>query len=135
MVARASVQQIARSRTGLTEEQISSMSPAELWDVIYASQPPKQPQDQRETYFPTGFTGPQKTELNEEAERRNFRRTSDVNSLTDIVVTGNNPGRGRLEKASIHCCKIMTHAQFLAYARHGVVDVSDREAQGLIRDG
>lgn len=129
---RNKVESIARSKTSLSTDQISSMGTNELWNEIYASQPPKKPTDDRPTFFPTGFDKSTKELLIEEAEKLGFRKTGDVNGATDFVVTGETPGAGRLKKAEANGCRILTHAQFLVLARLGVVDVTDEEAREIL---
>lgn len=129
---RSKVESIARSKTTLSADQISSLETQELWNEIYAAQPPRKPKDERPTFFPTGFDKSKKDALISEAEELGFRKTGDVNGATDFVVTGETPGAGRLKKAKAHECTVLTHAQFLVLARHGVVDVSDDEARKLI---
>lgn len=126
------VEAIARSKTTLSENQISLLSTPSLWNEIYAADPPKKATDDRPTYFPTGFNKSDKEALIEEAEALGFRKTSDVNGATDFVVTGDNPGKGRLKKAKINECTVLTYAQFVAFARHGVIDETDAEARNLL---
>lgn len=88
--------------------------------------------DDRPTFFPTGFDKSGKEALESEAKKLGFRKTSDVNGATDFVVTGERPGAGRLRKAKENECTVLTHAQFLAFARHGVIDVTDEEAREML---
>lgn len=129
---RSRVEAIARSKTTLSPDEISRFTTKELWKEIYAAQPPKKPTDDRPTFFPTGFSQAEKTALIQEAEELGFRKTSDVNGSTDFVVTGDSPGAGRLKKAEANECTVLTHAQFLAFARHGVIDISDDEARAMM---
>lgn len=108
------------------------MTTKELWHEIYVAQPPKKPTDDRPTFFPTGFDKVEKEALGREAEELGFRKTSDVNGATDFVVTGETPGAGRLRKAEVNECTVLTHAQFLVFARHGVIDVTDEEARKMM---
>jgi NAD-dependent DNA ligase len=123
------VEEIARSKTNLSASEVSQMDTEGLWREIYACAPPKKTPDNRPTFFPTGFAKAERDSLIVEAEGLGFRKTGDVNRLTDFVVTGDSPGAGRLEKASRNGCTVLTAAQFLAFARHGVIDASDEDAR------
>ena len=127
------VEEIARSKTNLSASEVSQMATKDLWREIYACAPPKKSPDNRPTFFPTGFSKAEKESLVAEAEGLGIRTTSDVNGSTDFVVKGENPGNGRLEKADRNGCTVMTHAQFLAFVRHGVIDASDDDARAALK--
>lgn len=131
---RSRVEAIARSKTTLSADQISTMKTTELWHAIYAAAPPRKVADDRPTFFPTGFDRAEKETLVDEAMKLGFRKTSDVNGATDFVVTGDAPGAGRLKKAKANECTVLTHAQFLVFARHGVIETTDDEARRMLDD-
>ncbi|WP_299820514.1 BRCT domain-containing protein [uncultured Jannaschia sp.] len=125
------VSKILRSKSDLSAEEIDGMSDAEAWDHVYAfGAARKKPEDTRTRITLTGFTPSQKSVLKDAAEMTGaYRVMSGMAKSTAILVVGAEPGEKKIAAARRNDVPMMSGAQFLVLALHGVHATTDPEAR------
>ncbi|EEX92050.1 hypothetical protein VIOR3934_01415 [Vibrio orientalis CIP 102891 = ATCC 33934] len=111
---------ILLSKTDLTEEEISQLSDAEAWQIIYSTRAKKVVDSRLQVCF-TGFGTTEKNELTEMASANNFNVVKSVTKKLDFLVGGVNAGPKKLEKAEMQGVQVLTADQFKSLAETGEI--------------
>lgn len=109
--------QILKSKTDLTDEEINQLTDQRAWEIIYSLQAQK-PDYRFEVCF-TGFSPADKARLKCLAEENNIKVRTSVTKNLNYLVTGDDPGPSKLEKARATGKQIITEAEFVSLIQTG----------------
>ncbi len=116
------VAMILRSRTNLSDEQISQMSDAEGWQLIYTVKRPKsQALKKTNQICFTGFSPSEKDKLGQLAAADGLDVVKSVTHSLAYLVTGPNAGPAKLKKAREQNVVIMDEGQFAQFLHDGEI--------------
>lgn len=119
---------ILRSKTDLSDDDISSLSEAEAWEEIYAASPPKAPSDMRTRATISGFPKSEQAEKKKIVEAMGFRVMSGMAKSTEILIIGNDPGPVKLIEAKERNLSIYEWEEFLEEFSPNIIEQSEQEA-------
>lgn len=109
---------ILLSKTDMTKEEISVLSDAEAWDIIYSTRKTKAKDNRLQICF-TGFGSTQKQELANFAEANNLNVVSSVTVKLDFLCGGENAGPKKIEKAESQGVQFLNANQFVKLIETG----------------
>jgi BRCT domain type II-containing protein len=115
--SREKLELILRSKTGLTQEQISSISDGDGWRLVYEASPNRRA-DRVEICF-TGFTAPEKEEMELIATRIGMTVVQQVNMNLRYLCIGDKPGPAKMDLAKQRRKKIISKDEFLLLVETG----------------
>lgn len=101
---------ILKTQTDLTDSDLSQLSEAEGWKLVYSLRPPKKVR-LNEICF-TGFGYSANKELTIIAEENNFHVVKSVTVKLDFLCCGENPGPSKMAKAKNNCSHIIDEEEF-----------------------
>jgi DNA polymerase-3 subunit epsilon len=111
---------ILKSRTDLSDEQISLLSDADGWRLIYALKPPKSQLHKKTNQICfTGFSASEKDRLGQLATDDGLDVVKTVTQSLAYLVTGPNAGPAKLKKAREQDVIVMDEAQFAKFLQDG----------------
>lgn len=87
---------ILKSKTELTEKELTNLTEKQGWEIVYSLKPKKEPKI--EICF-TGFTPPEKDNLIKVAEKNNFHIAKSVTVSLNFLCCGDNAGPSKIKKA------------------------------------
>ena len=111
---------ILLSKSGLSKEEISSMSDAEAWKAIYSLRAGK-PKDNRLEVCFTGFDIKKRQELVDVADNNNLKVVSSVTKKLDFLCVGENAGPKKIEKARVQGVPFLNEEQFIKFIKTGEI--------------
>jgi NAD-dependent DNA ligase len=109
-MATGKVVNILKSKTELTREEIEALTNQQAWEMVY-SLPSKKQNYLMEVCF-TGFTPSEKAALVAMAEECKIKVRTSVTKNLDYLVTGDDPGPSKLDKAESTGKAIITGKEF-----------------------
>jgi NAD-dependent DNA ligase len=107
--------QILRSRSGLTDEQIISLSEKEAWDLIYeidAKQKEERNANRKPTVCFTGFNKTDKAAIEAKAIERGMKPVTSISQSLNYLVLGETPGPSKVSKAEAAGVRIIQAHEF-----------------------
>jgi NAD-dependent DNA ligase len=105
---------ILRSKTGMSFEDIDTLTEKEGWALVYASRETPKPKSKTPQICFTGFELDDKAELAGIAAHQGFEVKNSVTVGLTCLVLGAEPGPSKIEKArSIKGCEIVSRSEFL----------------------
>jgi NAD-dependent DNA ligase len=110
--------QILKSKTNLTENEISLLSEAEGWNIVYSLNKPKE--KLQEVCF-TGFTPNDREILEKLAEKYDFSVVKSITKHLSILCVGENAGPTKIEKAKMQNTNILTEKEFKSLVKTGEI--------------
>lgn len=102
----------------MTEEEVSSLSDAEAWKIIYSFRTAKIKDNRLQVCF-TGFGVSKKQELVALANNQNFNVVSSVTKKLDFLCGGGNAGPKKIEKAESQGVQFLNEEQFICLIETG----------------
>ena len=111
---------ILLSKSDMSKDEISSLSDAEAWKIIYSIRSSKAKDDRIQICF-TGFGVSKKQELIEISNKNNFKVVSSVTKKLDYLCGGENAGPKKIEKAEAQGVQFLTESQFLQLVETGEI--------------
>ena len=113
---------ILRAKFTLTPLEISEMTEAEGWALVYSNvaRPGSRTRKQLEICF-TGFSADEKEKLMAIAVAKQIKPVGNVTKNLLMLVAGENAGPAKLQKAREQDTPIVTFNQFLEFIETGVV--------------
>jgi len=111
---------ILLSRSDMTKEQISSLSDAEAWKIIYSIRTAKAKDTRLQVCF-TGFGASKKQKLIDLANKNNFKVVSSVTKNLDYLCGGENAGPKKIEKAEAQGVQFLNENQFVHLIETGEI--------------
>jgi NAD-dependent DNA ligase len=121
-MASEKVTMILKSKTNLTHEEISKMTDAEGWGLIYTlkHQGTKNKEKENEICF-TGFSPSDKDRLRKIAEENGLKFVTKVTKCLTILCIGENAGPAKLKQAKEQEAVILTEDQFFRFLETGEI--------------
>ncbi|POR10146.1 NAD-dependent DNA ligase LigA [Diaphorobacter sp. LR2014-1] len=113
------LRRILRSRTDLTDEQISLLTDREGWSLVYSVQK-KRPSKGPEICF-TGLSASERATLEETASNNGLHVASSVTKNLMLLVAGENAGPAKLKKASDQGVAVISKEEFLHFLETGEI--------------
>lgn len=111
---------ILLSKSDMSKEEISALSDAEAWKLIYSIRTVKAKDNRLQVCF-TGFGTSKKQELIDLANSNNFRVVSSVTQKLDFLCGGENAGPKKIEKAEAQGVQFLNEEQFIKLVETGEV--------------
>ncbi|MEE9614032.1 MAG: BRCT domain-containing protein [Thermodesulfobacteriota bacterium] len=111
---------ILLSKSDMSKEEISALSDAEAWRLIY-SIPSIKVKDKRLQVCFTGFGTSKRQELTDLARNNNFRVVSSVTKNLDFLCGDENAGPKKIEKAEAQGVQFLDESQFICLIETGEV--------------
>jgi len=111
---------ILLSKSDMTKEEISALSDAEAWKLIYSIRTVKAKDTRLQVCF-TGFGTSKKQELNDLANSNNFKVVSSVTKKLDFLCGGENAGPKKIEKAEAQGVQFLNEEQFIQLIETGEI--------------
>jgi NAD-dependent DNA ligase len=112
-MASEKVARILRSKSPMSEDQISAMTDQAAWDWVYSNR--VAPRAKRTEVCFTGFLDEEKEALAAKASEAGLKVVTTVTKKLDLLCTGDNPGAVKLEKAHKQGTRVLTPAEFQDY--------------------
>ncbi len=103
---------ILASKTKLTADEISALSEAEAWRIVYSTPDQRSTTPKRLVVCFTGFSQEEKDELTNLAFDANHHVTNAVTKKLGLLVCGENAGPKKLEKAAEQGVTLLTGAEY-----------------------
>ena len=118
------VAMILKSKTNLSDEQISQMSDADGWQLIYTLKPQKSQTPKKANHICfTGFPPSEKDRLSNLALSQGLDVVKSVTQSLAFLVTGENAGPAKLNKAREQNVVIMNEVQFGKFLQDGEIPI------------
>lgn len=111
---------ILLSKTDMHKDEISALSDAEAWRLIYSIRSAKAKDDRLQICF-TGFGVSKKKELTDIAKINNFKVVSSVTKTLDYLCGGENAGPKKIEKAETQGVQFLDESQFVHLIETGEI--------------
>ncbi len=111
---------ILLSKSDMSKEEISALSDAEAWKLIYSNCTVNAKDNRLQVCF-TGFSPTKKEELVNLAHDNRFKVMTDVTKKLDYLVGGENPGPKKIEKAEAQDVPLLNEQQFIHLIETGEV--------------
>ena len=111
---------ILLSKSDMKKEQISELSDAEAWKLIYSIRTVKAKDTRLQVCF-TGFGTSKKQELIDPANSNNFKVVSSVTKKLDFLCGGENAGPKKIEKAEAQGVQFLNEEQFVQLIETGEI--------------
>ncbi len=109
---------ILKSKSDMSLEEISALSDAEAWRLIYSFRTEKAKDNRLQVCF-TGFGSSKREELTNLAHNHRFNVMTSVTKKLDYLVGGDNPGPKKVEKAESQGVQFLTEQQFIKLIETG----------------
>ena len=103
---------ILKSKSDMSPEEISALSDAEAWRIIYSIRTVKAKDNRLQVCF-TGFGTSKKDELTNLAHDNRFKVVASVTKKLDYLVGGDNAGPKKIEKAESQGVQFLNESQFI----------------------
>jgi len=117
-MASEKLSRILRSKTALSEDEISSISDEDGWKLVYANKPASNQKHQQVCF--TGFNAPEADELRKMATDCGWLKVaSTVTTTLTYLCLGDNPGPAKLEKARAIGSLLLNRDQFIRLLADG----------------
>ena len=114
---------ILLSKTDMSSEEISALTDAEAWKIIYSIRTTKARDNRLQVCF-TGFGASKKQELADLAGRYNFKVVTSVTVSLDFLCGGENAGPKKIEKAEAQGVQFLSEHQFKSMLETGEIPVA-----------
>jgi len=111
---------ILLSKSDMSKEEISDLSDAEAWKIIYSIRTVKA-KDMRLQICFTGFGTSKKQELVNLANSNDFKVVSSVTKKLDFLCGGENAGPKKIEKAKEQGVQFLNEQQFIQLIETGEI--------------
>ncbi len=111
---------ILLSKSDMSKEQISELSDAEAWKLIYSIRTVKVKDTRLQVCF-TGFGTSKKQELIDLANSNNIKVVSSVTKKLDFLCSGENAGPKKIEKAEAQGVQFLDEDQFIQLIETGEI--------------
>jgi NAD-dependent DNA ligase len=111
---------ILLSKSDMSKDEISALSDADAWKLIYSIRTTKAKDTRLQICF-TGFGTTRKQELIDIASANNFKVVSSVTKKLDFLCGGENAGPKKIEKAEAQGVQFLSEAQFLQIIETGEI--------------
>lgn len=111
---------ILLSKSDMSKEEVSALSDAEAWKLIYSIRTVKAKETRLQVCF-TGFGTSKKQELINSANANNFKVVSSVTKKLDFLCGGENAGPKKIEKAEAQGVQFLNEDQFIRLIETGEV--------------
>ena len=111
---------ILLSKSDMSKDEISLLSDAEAWKLIYSIRVTKKRDDRLQICF-TGFGLGEKEILTELAKANNFNVVSSVTKKLDFLCGGENAGPKKIEKAQAQGVQFVSKFQFMHLIETGEI--------------
>jgi NAD-dependent DNA ligase len=111
---------ILLSKSDISKEDISALSDAEAWKLIYSIRTVKATDTRLQVCF-TGFGASKKQELIDIANSNNFKVVLSVTNKLDFLCGGENAGPKKIEKAEAQGVQFLNELQFLQLIETGEI--------------
>ncbi len=109
---------ILLSKSDMSKDDISVLSDAEAWKLIYSIRTIKAKDNRLQICF-TGFGTGKKQDLISLANSNNFKAVSSVTKKLDFLCGGDNAGPKKIEKAESQGVQFLNENQFITLAETG----------------
>ncbi len=113
---------ILRSKSDMTDEEISALTDAEAWRLIYSIRTVKAKDTRLQVCF-TGFGVSKKEELTNLAHDNRFKVFASVTKKLDYLVGGANAGPKKIEKAEAQGVQFLAEQQFVHLVKTGEIPI------------
>lgn len=111
---------ILLSKSDMSKEEISALSDAEAWKLIYSIRTVKAKDTRLQVCF-TGFGTSKKQELIDIANLNNFKVVSSVTQKLDFLCGGESAGPKKIEKAEAQGVQFINESQFIQLIETGEI--------------
>lgn len=111
---------ILLSKSDMSKEEISALSDADAWKLIYSIRAVKAKDTRLQVCF-TGFGTSEKQELIDLANANNFKVVSSVTQKLDFLCGGENAGPKKIEKAEAQGVQFLNKGQFIQLIEIGEI--------------
>ena len=111
---------ILLSKSDMTKDEISKLTDAEAWKLIYSIRTVKAKDNRLQVCF-TGFGTTQKQELTDLANSNKFKVVASVTKKLDFLCGGENAGPKKIEKAESQGVQFLTGKQFINLIETGEI--------------
>lgn len=111
---------ILLSKSDMSKEEISTLSDAEAWKLIYSIRTVKAKDTRLQVCF-TGFGTSKKQELIDLANSSNFKVVSSVTKNLDFLCGGENAGPKKIDKAEAQGVQFLNEQQFIQLIETGEI--------------
>jgi NAD-dependent DNA ligase len=118
MMASEKPTMILLSKSDMSKEEISALSDAEAWKLIYSIRTVKAKDTRLQVCF-TGFGTSKKQELINLANLNNFKVVSSVTQKLDFLCGDENAGPKKIEKAEAQGVQFLNESQFIQLIETG----------------
>ena len=115
---------ILLSKSDMSKEDISALSDAEAWRLIYSIRSTKVKDNRLQVCF-TGFGTSKKQELTNLARNNKFKVVSSVTKNLDFLCGDENAGPKKIEKAEIQGAQFLDESQFIHLIETGEIPNED----------
>jgi len=102
---------ILKSKTDMTGEEISNQTDSKAWEIIYAIRVKKVTDERLQVCF-TGFKSTTKEGLINLAHDNRYKVRQDVTKKLDFLVSGDNAGPKKIEKAESQGVQFLNEIQY-----------------------
>jgi NAD-dependent DNA ligase len=111
---------ILLSKSDMGKDEISNLSDAEAWKLIYSLRTARAKDTRLQVCF-TGFGVSKKQELIDIAGKNNIKVVSSVTKKLDFLCGGENAGPKKIEKAESQGVQFLTEDQFIQLIETGEI--------------